>query len=251
MTDEQRRPGVFVTFEGGEGAGKTTHINFLADAVRQQGREVICVREPGGTAIGEALRSIVLDDAHASMSHETELLIYEAARSQLVREVIAPALERGSVVFCDRFCDSTIAYQGHGRGLPLDFLMRVNEFACQGVRPDRTVLMKTSGTASVGLRRATHHTGGDRMEHAGLDFHARVNQAFDEVAASDPERVRVVVSAKRKRDTARSVFAAVADVLGWDPDDLPYDEEFFAEIEKRKKGLRPESCPGEDAGRSC
>ena len=258
MANQPNVPGVFITFEGGEGAGKTTHINFLADALRQQGRDVVCVREPGGTAIGEALRSIVLDDAHESMCAETELLIYEAARAQIVNEVIAPALERGSVVLCDRFCDSTVAYQGHGRGLSLEFVKRVNEFACQGVSPDRTVLMKTAGRASVGLRRATKLTGGDRIERAGVGFHDRVNRAFEGLAESDTERIRVVVSASRKRDTARAVFSAVADLFGWDPMDLPFDDEFFVQVEKRKKGLRPveaadaaEAAAQAAAGRPC
>ena len=154
------------------------------------------------------------------------------------------------MVLCDRFCDSTLAYQGHGRGLPLDFVESVNAFACQGVAPHRTVLMKTTGKASVGLRRATQHTGGDRMERAGLDFHDRVNSAFEELAQADPQRVRVVVSSSRKRDTARAVFAAVADPVGWDSEELPFDDAFFSQVERRKKGLPP-TLPPEDAGRPC
>lgn len=236
MADAQRLPGVFITFEGGEGAGKTTHINFLAEALRSQGREVLCVREPGGTAIGEALRGIVLDNDNNVMCAQAELLIYEAARAQIVQEVIAPALARRCVVLCDRFCDSTLAYQGYGRGLSLEFIGQVNAFACQGIRPHRTILMRNAGTASVGLSRATHHTGGDRMELAGLDFHERVNNAFRDIAASDPDRVRLVETANHKSDTARRVFGAVADIVGWDADNLPFDEAYFARVNTWKKG---------------
>lgn len=242
---EQGASGVFITFEGGEGAGKTTHINFLADALRSQGREVVCVREPGGTAIGEALRAIVLDNGNCDMSRETELLIYEAARAQIVREVIKPALERGAVVLCDRFCDSTLAYQGYGRGLSLDFIGQVNAFACQGLCPDCTVLMEAPGRADVGLHRATHRVGADRMEQAGIDFHTRVNRAFERIAETEPERVHVVVSASRKRETARRVFSAVADAVGWDPCNLPFDDAFMARVERPKKAPKKAASSGE------
>ena len=115
-------PGIFITFEGGDGAGKTTHITFLAECLRKMGHEVLCLREPGGTAIGEALRSIVLDPENSAMSDQAELLIYEAARAQIVKETIIPALARGAVVLLDRFYDSTVAYQAYGRGLPVSFV---------------------------------------------------------------------------------------------------------------------------------
>lgn len=231
MAQADSASGVFITFEGGEGAGKTTHIKFLADALQSQGREVLCVREPGGTVAGEALRSIVLDVRNENLSHRAELLIYEAARAQIVYEVIAPALERGAVVLCDRFCDSTLAYQGYGRDLSLDFVRAANDFACQGVAPQRTVLMRASKEARVGLRRATRHAGADRMEQQGVDFHERVNRAFEEIAESEPDRVRVVESDSMKPVTARRVFAAVGDLFGWDPDNLPFDDAFFAQVE--------------------
>lgn len=236
--------GVFITFEGGDGAGKTTHINFLAEALREQGREVVCLREPGGTHIGEELREVVLDPGHAAMAPETELFIYEAARAQIVLEVIKPALERGAVVLCDRFYDSTIAYQAYGRGLSREFVRRANEFACQDVRPDRTVLLETDAPTAIGLERATHHGDADRMELAGLDFHTRVNQAFRDIAEAEPERVRTVVSASTKSDTARGVFAAVADIFGWDPRNLPFDEAFFARINVKHSSAQPSGQVG-------
>ena len=172
------QPGVFITFEGGDGAGKSTHIRFLSQALQGEGRDVLCLREPGGTSVGESLRRVVLDPANAELVPTAELFIYEAARAQLVAEVIKPAIERGAVVLCDRFYDSTMAYQGYGRGLSHEFVDEAHHFACQGIRPDRTILMRVAGNAADGLARATHDTAPDRMELAGLDFHERVAEAF-------------------------------------------------------------------------
>ena len=219
--------GVFVTFEGGDGAGKTTHINFLSDALRDAGHEVVRLREPGGTTVGELLRDVVLNPEHDAMSPEAELLIYEAARAQLVFEVIAPALQRGAVVLCDRFYDSTVAYQAYGRGVSREFVRQANMFACQGIRPDRTILIETDAPASVGLERAMHGRDGDRMERAGEHLHERVNRAYRDIAAASPDRVRVVVSQPTKAETARLVFGAVADLFGWDGDDLPFTDGYF------------------------
>ncbi|NPD30553.1 dTMP kinase [Eggerthellaceae bacterium zg-1084] len=207
--------GLLITFEGGDGAGKTTHIRFLADHLRQHGREVVCVREPGATAVGERLREVVLDPALPELAPMTELFIYEAARAQLVHEVIAPALQRGAVVLCDRFSDSTVAYQGYGRGIALNLVRQANDLACQGVEPDRTVLMVTGAPASVGLHRATRRTGADRIEQAGEAFHERVAQGFDMLAAAHADRVRVVTSASRKSDTSRKIFAQLSDLFPW------------------------------------
>ncbi|ACU94619.1 thymidylate kinase [Cryptobacterium curtum DSM 15641] len=234
--------GAFITFEGGDGAGKSTHIKFLARALEQCGYSVVRLREPGGTQAGEALRQVVLDPSYEGLSAESELLIYEAARAQLVKEVIAPALAAGKIVLCDRFCDSTIAYQAYGRGLSRDFVQEANLFACQGIKPDRTVLIKAPTSARKQLERATRAQGPDRIELAGVEFHTRVREAFDAIAASDPDRVRVVVSASRKSETARLVFAAVADCVGWDANKLPFDEHFFEQANKihgasrRKRG---------------
>lgn len=224
-------PGIFVTFEGGEGAGKSTHIRFLAEALEEHGREVVCLREPGGTAIGEDLRSIVLDPDNAGLADEAELLIYEAARAQIVSEVIAPALKRGAVVLCDRFYDSTVAYQVFGRGLDRGFVAAANEFACQGVHPDRTILLTVGGTADAGLERATHHGEADRLELQGSTFHARVNDGFMQIAAAEPERIRVVPSAELKSDTARSVFAELADLFSWMDDPAVANDELFGKID--------------------
>lgn len=204
--------GVFVTFEGGDGVGKSTHIRYVANELRRAGREVVCLREPGGTGIGESLRAMVLDPDNGEISSEAELLMYEAARAQLVREVIRPALERGAVVLCDRFSDSTIAYQAYGRGLPLDFVRRANAFATGGIVPDRTILL-VLGNTRKSLARATGAGAGDRMEQAGEVFHSRVNRAFLKLAKRDPKRIRTVRSSSSRKATAAAVAAELADIL--------------------------------------
>ena len=204
--------GVFVTFEGGDGVGKSTHIRYVANELRRTGREVVCLREPGGTGIGESLRAMVLDPDNGEISSEAELLMYEAARAQLVREVIRPALERGAVVLCDRFSDSTIAYQAYGRGLPLDFVRRANAFATGGIVPDRTILL-VLGNTRKSLARATGAGKGDRMEQAGEVFHSRVNRAFLKLAKRDPKRIRIVRSSSSRKATAAAVAAELADIL--------------------------------------
>ena len=219
--------GVFITFEGGDGAGKSTHLQFVAEALRARGVEVVCLREPGGTIIGEQLRATVLDPGNYIMSDECELLIYEAARAQLVDQVIKPALDRGSVVLCDRFTDSTIAYQGYGRGIDRAFVDAANDFACQGIAPDRTILMMTGGDAEIGLDRATHHKHADRLEMAGVEFHERVNGAFMKLAEAYPDRVRLVISDEPKAATARKVFAELSDLFEWMADDSICTDSFF------------------------
>ena len=219
--------GVFITFEGGDGAGKSTHLQFVADALRMQGEEVVCLREPGGTIIGEQLRATVLDPGNYVMSSECELLIYEAARAQLVNQVIEPALDRGATVLCDRFTDSTIAYQAYGRGLDFEFVKQANAFACRGLVPDRTILMLTGGDAEFGLDRATRHKHADRLEMAGTEFHERVNAAYIELARQYPERIRVVVSDDTKAATARKVFAELSDLFDWMADEKVCGDALF------------------------
>lgn len=231
------RRGVFITFEGGDGAGKSTHLQLLAEALRMRGEDVVCLREPGGTIIGEQLRSTVLDPGNYVMADECELLIYEAARAQLVNQVIAPALGAGSIVLCDRFTDSTIAYQAFGRGLDRAFIERASAFACQGIVPDRTVLMLTGGDAETGLDRATHHKHADRLEMAGTDFHERVSAGFLELAREEPGRIRLVVSDDSKPATARKVFDALADLFPWMAEGRYRDEAFFEMLVARRDAM--------------
>lgn len=234
-TDEQsaaKNPGTFISFEGGEGAGKSTHIRFLAQTLEAEGYEVLCLREPGGTHIGEKLRDLVLDTAHGEMANQTELFVYEAARAQIVAQVIKPALDRGAVVLCDRFYDSTVAYQVYGRGLDEEFVTQANAFACQGIKPERTILLSCGASAKEGLSRATHRVGADRLEQAGEDFHTRVNDAFFSLAQREPERIRVVVSAQGKHQTARAIFSELVDIFPWMQDEARFGDAFFAGANK-------------------
>lgn len=219
--------GVFVTFEGGDGVGKSTHIRFLAESLEARGFEVVRLREPGGTAIGESLRAVVLDPAHDKMSSEAELLIYEAARAQIVDEIIAPALERGAVVLCDRFYDSTVAYQAFGRGLDRSFVDAANRFATRGLSPDRTLLL-TLGSADEGLDRAANRAQADRLELAGSAFHARVADGFFAVAAEEPYRVRVIDSSGDRSVTSAMIFHELSDLFPWMGDASVCDEAFFS-----------------------
>ena len=223
-TDKAR--GVFITFEGGDGVGKSTHIRFLADALRARGVEVLCLREPGGTRIGEMLREVVLDPQNDVLADESELLIYEAARAQITVEVIRPALDRGAVVLCDRFFDSTVAYQVYGRGLDRVFVDAANAFATQGLRPHRTLLL-VLGDAGAGLGRAAHRSQADRLELAGASFHERVAEGFRAVAAEEPARVRVIDSSGERSITSALIFQELSDLFPWMADARICDQDFF------------------------
>lgn len=218
--------GTLITFEGDDGVGKSTHIAFLADVLRAHGLEVLCLREPGGTAIGESLRGIVLDAANAEMAPETELLIYEAARAQIIAEVIKPALERGAVVLCDRFTDSTVAYQGYGRGLDKDLIATVNDFATGGIAPDRTLIVTIPLEHKSERIKKREET--DRLEAAGNDFHTKVSQAFRDMAASDGERIRVIDASGKHSQTARAIFGQLSDIFPWLAEETPQMAEMLA-----------------------
>lgn len=207
-------PGVFITFEGGDGAGKSTHIRFLAQTLEKRGFDVLCVREPGGSAVGEALRSIVLDPEHRNLCPEAELLIYEAARAQLVAEVIKPALDHGGIVLCDRFTDSTIAYQGYGRGLDETFIREANAFATFGIEPDCTIVL-TCPDREEKKDRVSRRNDSDRLELAGEDFHTRVNSAFARIAEAEAERIHIVETSGKHSQTARQIFSVLSSMFPW------------------------------------
>ena len=204
------RPGVFITLEGADGSGKSTKARMLAAALEEAGREVVLLREPGGTDISEKIRSILLDTENGAMSAECELLLYEASRAQLVREVIVPALDRGAVVVCDRFFDSTYAYQACARGLDEGLVRRANRIGSCGVVPDRTIVFDLEPEESY--ERATRH-GIDRMEAEGVAFQERVRAGFAAVAANNPDRVRVVNGSGEKAEVYQRMLVELLDLL--------------------------------------
>jgi len=184
--------GKFITFEGGEGCGKSTQVRRLQAALEADGREVLLTREPGGTYLSEEIRRLLKDQETDAPDVRAELLLFLAARAQLVEKVIRPALERGVWVISDRFSDSTMAYQGYGRGMPLELIARVNDFACAGLKPDLTLLLEVSPATAVARRQHREellHTAPDRIERAGDEFHDRLRRGFAELAKADPERI--------------------------------------------------------------
>jgi dTMP kinase len=196
--------GLFVTFEGGEGSGKSTQIARLAARVRAAGHEPVVTREPGGTPLAERIRELLLDPAHVPAPW-TEAFLMEAARAELAARVVHEALDRGQVVLCDRHADSTLAYQGAGRGLDLEALARMNALATGGRRPDLTLLYDLD--PSVGLaRRAEIGAPLDRLDGESLAFHGRVRERFLALAAAEPQRF-VVLDATQPADTLER--------LGW------------------------------------
>lgn len=199
--------GTFITLEGVDGSGKSTQASLLVERLREQRREVVALREPGGTPISEKIRALLLDPENAEMAGECELLLYEASRAQLVREVIEPALLRGAIVVCDRFYDSTHAYQHGGRGLSDALVSRANELGCCGLSPDVTLVLDIDPAAA--LARATAQ-GADRLEAEGLAFQQRVRKDYLALAKADPARVRVIDAAGDPELVAGRIDAALA-----------------------------------------
>jgi dTMP kinase len=189
-------PGFFITFEGGEGSGKTTQLNALLAHLRSAGRDPVETRDPGGTPIGKRIRALLLDPACGGrMAPAAELLLYEASRAQLVREVIRPALAAGRIVLCDRFTDSTVAYQGYGRGLDLMLIGRLNALATEGLSPHLTFLLDldpAEGLLRAGRRMTERQERPDRIEGEVLAFHQRVRTGYRAIAAAEPGRVIVL-----------------------------------------------------------
>jgi len=198
--------GLFITIEGGEGVGKSTQMDLLAARLRALGLTVVTTREPGGTPTGDRIREILLDPS-AHVTPRAELLLYEASRAQHVSDVIAPALERGDVVVCDRFFDSSTAYQAYGRGLDPAMVRALNLAATAGLVPDVTVVLALDPHAA--LVRATRG-GADRIESASLDFHERVAAGFAAMAADEPDRFRMVDADGEPPAVAERVWDAVA-----------------------------------------
>lgn len=193
-----------ISFEGGDGSGKTTQLKLLESYLSSQGKPCLCTREPGGTALGRMIRQVLLEAGKVEIFSPTELFLYLADRAQHVQEVIQPALGSGKLVLCDRFTDSTLAYQGYGRGIDLIMLRQLNQVASHGIQPDLTFLLDCP--VEVGLSRTARRvvawksgrTPEDRFEREKAEFHERVRQGFLELAQAEPERIFVL-------DASRSI----------------------------------------------
>lgn len=210
--------GRFITFEGTEGAGKTTQIQKLAERFRQHGFTVTLCREPGGTPLGEEIRNLLKHSkAGDGMSPETELLLMNAARAELVRQVIRPALERKEIVISDRFLDSSLAYQGFGRGLPIPQVRTIIDFAVGGLRPHLTLLLRIPLDVSEERRRSRNENpdgATDRFEKSGREFFHRVEEGFEKLAAWESDRIRVIDATRSMDEVHAEIWKAVQGIVG-------------------------------------
>jgi dTMP kinase len=208
----KQRAGLFIAFEGGDGAGKSTQAARLAEALQSRGHTVLRTREPGGTPIGEKLRSLVLDHGHGHIDAHTEALIFAASRAAHATQVIRPALERGEIVLTDRYIDSSVAYQGAGRGLGEDAVRSLNEWATSGLQPHLTVLLDVD--PAVGRRRRTAgEAAEDRLESEADDFHTRIRDAFLQLARRSPESYLVLPAHHSVGELAEQILARVESLL--------------------------------------
>lgn len=189
--------GKFITFEGSEGCGKSTQSRMLYEYLKNNGHKVIYLREPGGVKISEKIRKILLDAKNSAMSPACEMLLYMAARAQIVEEIIRPALLAGKIVICDRFMDSTLAYQGYGLGMDISFIRRSGDFATGGIKPDLTIFLDLAVKKGLVHRRQCK----DRIEQRSIGYHGRVRNGYLKLAAAEPNRIRIVKVAQDKNET--------------------------------------------------
>lgn len=184
------KKGIFISLEGIEGTGKTTQARLLSERLAQKGYDVVLTHEPGGTIIGNRIREILLHVDHGEMSYMTELLLYNAARAQHLSEKILPALNEGKIVITDRFTDSTVAYQGYGRGIDISLVMSIDNIATGGIKPHLTILFDLD--AEAGLKRNKGINKVDRLELEDIEFHRKVQEGYINIADKEPERIKIV-----------------------------------------------------------
>lgn len=199
---------MFITFEGLDFSGKSTQAALLVEKLRKQHRTVHFIREPGGTAISETIRAILLDRTHAEMAPAAEILLFSASRAQLVSEVIRPALRRNDVVVCDRYCDSTTAYQGYGRGLNLDDVQAINRIATGGTMPDLTIFVDIP-IDEIERRKSRAGLTFDRMENSGRAFYQRVQDGYRRLVHAEPDRWLCVDGLNTVQEIEAEIWSAV------------------------------------------
>lgn len=203
--------GLFVALEGNDGAGKTTAAQALLKRLKKEGFDVVLSREPGGPAISEQIRSILLDPANKAMNPKTEALLYAASRTQHFYEVIQPALNEGKIVLCDRFLDSSIAYQGYGRNLGQNAIEEINDFGLNHQRPDLTLFFKVP--LSVSQKRMEKRGNLDRLDAESLGFHQRVREGFDVLSTAHPEKTIIIDAQKSPEEVADQAYQAILDFI--------------------------------------
>jgi dTMP kinase len=212
VSSQQTKRGVFISLEGIEGTGKTTQARLLSERLIEEGYEVILTQEPGGTVIGNSIREILLHVDHREMSYMTELLLYNADRAQHLNEKILPAVNEGKIVITDRFADSTIAYQGYGRGIDIELLKSIDLIVTGGIRPDLTILFDLD--VETGLKRNKGINKVDRLELEDIEFHKKVREGYLEIAEAETGRIKTVDASLPLEIVAQKVWEIVRWRLG-------------------------------------
>lgn len=211
--------GIFITFEGVEGSGKTTQIELLEKALEAKGLQVIKTQEPGGTKIGAMIRKILLDSRNKEIDPMTELMLYSASRAQHIKEVIIPAVKEGKIVLCDRFSDATVAYQGYGRGLDLEGIRKLDLFLTGGMKPSITIILDLD--PEKGLLRAKKRIEKNRslkegrIEQEGFSFHKRVREGYLKLAEEEPDRIKVIGADLPVEEVHKRIIEVVEERLKW------------------------------------
>lgn len=205
------KQGLFITFEGTDGSGKSTQIELLEKYIKSKGYEVVLSREPGGTRVSEIIRDIILDPRNKEIDPLTEMILYAASRAQHVAEIIEPAIESGKVVICDRYVDSSYAYQGGGRGVDLKSIADVNRIAIHGTVPDITFFLDID--PEIAIKRRIKSTGADRIEQEKLDFHRRVYDGYKKLSILYPDRIKTIDATKSIDEIAFQINSFIDELI--------------------------------------
>lgn len=203
---------ILISFEGIEGSGKTIQARLLYEYLCKKGHAAAITEEPGGTQIGLKIRDLLLSPEHQGMTSIAELMLYNASRAQLLREVILPALQRGAIVITDRFNDSTVAYQGYGRGVDLKFIDSIDRIVTSGLKPDITILLDLD--VEIGLTRNRGANKADRLELEDIEFHKKVRDGYREIATNDPERIKLIDASKSIEEIHSKIVSIVMEFIG-------------------------------------